>query len=141
VGNEAALLLALQRLAETELGAIFQVLDGSKAGLSGALRVLPQARVVVGVHGANLANAVFCANGTRLVELTMQEPEFREYEYLASAIGLIYRPLEGQVPANGFEDIVWVNEEKVVAAVRAAWREGGEEGGEREEWDKEKDEL
>lgn len=141
VGNEAALLLALQRLAETELGAIFQVLEGSKAGLSGALRVLPQARVVVGVHGANLANAVFCANGTRLVELTMQEPEFREYEYLASAIGLIYRPLEGQVPANGFEDIVWVNEEEVVAAVRAAWREGGEEGGEREEWDKEKDEL
>ena len=127
MGNEAELLRALTHLAHTELHTDLQILRGSQDGISGALALLPYARVVLGVHGANLANAVFCAEGTRLVELTMAESEFREYEHLASAVGLAYRPLQGQVPANGFDDVVWVNVPAVVAAARAAWFEGGEE--------------
>ena len=134
----------------------------TSTGIKGALNLLPTARVVVGVHGANLANAVFAPAGARLVELTMAEDEFRyfpthpptqptnqptthvlsfsfqrlthpptnphrEYEHLASAIGLLYRPLKGEVKENGFEDVVWVNVERVVAAVRAAWLEEEEE--------------
>ena len=49
--------------------------------------------------------------------------QFREYEHLAEAIGLRYRPLRGQIPANAFEDVVWLDPEVVVAAVREAWME------------------
>ena len=48
-------------------------------------------------------------------------------EHLASAVGLAYRPLQGQVPANGFDDVIWVDVPAVVAAAREAWFEGGEE--------------
>jgi len=139
VGNEAELLRALTHLARKELHTDLRILRGSQDGISGALALLPHARVVLGVHGANLANAVFCAEGTRLVELVMTESEFREYEHLASAVGLVYRPLAGQVPANGFDDVVWVDVPAVVAAARAAWFEGrGEDIGEERE---ENDEL
>ena len=31
------------------------------------------------------------------------------------------------MPANGFDDVVWVDVPEVVAAARAAWFEGGED--------------
>ena len=37
--------------------------------------MLPNARLVVGVHGANLANIVFCGPGTTVVEITLPEAE------------------------------------------------------------------
>ena len=145
----------------------------SPPGIAAAAALLPHARVAVGPHGANLANAVFCGSGAALVEITLQEPEvrkpiplpprieiinrnltracllapalarartlpnpqnkhahvhahtraqFREYEHLAGAVGLLYRPLRGQAPRNAFEDVLWPDPSAVVAAVRAAWR-------------------
>jgi capsular polysaccharide biosynthesis protein len=44
-------------------------------GIAAAVALLPGARVAVGVHGANVANAVFCGEGAALVEIALWEPE------------------------------------------------------------------
>ena len=55
--------------------------------------------MVFGVHGAALANALFCRDGAALVELTMRRRAyafptgFRDYAHLAAAMGLEYWPL------------------------------------------------
>ena len=53
-------------------------------------RLFAAARVVIGMHGAGLANALFCVEGAALLELSLPEPEFGEYEHLAGALGLAY---------------------------------------------------
>ena len=49
-----------------------------------------RATVVVGVHGAALANALFCEPGALIVELGPENPAARHYEHLAQAAGLGY---------------------------------------------------
>ena len=73
-------------------------------------------------------------NQSTLPTHTTQQTQFREYEHLAQAIGLRYRPLRGQLRPNAFGDVVWLDPAAVVDAVRRAWAEaGGGGGGEREE--------
>jgi hypothetical protein len=48
------------------------------------------AAVVVGLHGAGLANAIFCQPGAALLEIALQEPSHRRYAQLAAANGLEY---------------------------------------------------
>mmetsp|Transcript_63512 Transcript_63512/g.175096 ORF Transcript_63512/g.175096 Transcript_63512/m.175096 type:complete len:177 (+) Transcript_63512:1382-1912(+) len=41
-------------------GLIFEQFDGAARGIRGAVEVFPQADLIVGVHGAGLANTIFC---------------------------------------------------------------------------------
>lgn len=60
-----------------DFGLTFEVFDGSASGFSGAASQFPRAMMVVGVHGAGLANTLFCRPGTVLLELGLPEPEVR----------------------------------------------------------------
>lgn len=56
------------------------------------------ARVIVAPHGAGLANLVFCAPGTRVVELFNRDYVHWTYGQLASLLALDYRPLVSAGP-------------------------------------------
>ena len=44
----------------------------------------------MGMHGAGLANAVFCPQGSHLVEIALPEPGTQCYAHLAAAMHLTY---------------------------------------------------
>jgi capsular polysaccharide biosynthesis protein len=74
------------------------------------------AKVVVGPHGAGLANLMFCRPGTTVVELFNRSYVNGLYWRLAALRGLDYRP----VVAEGAEPLAQVtarNREDVVADV------------------------
>ena len=47
-----------------------------------ALRLFSACDVVVAVHGAGLANAVFMAEGKHVIELTLPEPHAHYYSHM-----------------------------------------------------------
>ena len=76
------------------------------------------AAVVVGVHGAGLANAMMCAPGTALIEIgfgAANEPSTKlHYEHLAAALNLEYRFLPAFAQAEFRASVLELN---------AAWRQ------------------
>ena len=81
------------------------------------------AALVVGVHGAGLANSLFCVKNAALLELSLPEPEFREYEHLAAALGLRYAA--SPLPPSNFEARAWPKPSAVAAAAAALLDGGG----------------
>lgn len=59
-----------------------------------------EAEIVVGPHGAGLANLVFCRPGTRVVEIVPTDNAHAFYFSLARAAGLDYAYLVGRSMAN-----------------------------------------
>ncbi len=53
------------------------------------------AQIVIAVHGAGLTNLVFCAPGTRVIEIFPQNFVKSPYWRLANRLGLRYRPVIG----------------------------------------------
>lgn len=51
------------------------------------------AQAVVGVHGAGLANVIFCQTGTPVIEILPATYATRAFWYAAAYFGLTYRPL------------------------------------------------
>jgi capsular polysaccharide biosynthesis protein len=62
------------------------------------------AEIVVGPHGAGLANLVFCRPGTRVVEIVPTDNAHPFYFSLARAAGLDYAYLMGRSTANRSRD-------------------------------------
>lgn len=69
-------------------------------GFAEQIRVFQEAAVVVATHGAGLANLVWCAPGTRVVEIFSPRYFNDCYAALASSLGLRYRPLWARAPAG-----------------------------------------
>ena len=90
----------------------------STADAAATLRLFRPAALVVGVHGAGLANALFCVEGAALLELSLPEPEFGEYEHLAGALGLAYASVP--LPHSNFEARAWPKPSAVAAAGSAS---------------------
>lgn len=66
----------------------FAVLELAKLSLTEQISAFAKARVVVGAKGAGLTNLIYCAEGTRVIELTPTvDPEFRHFELLSDIIG------------------------------------------------------
>ena len=86
-----------------------------------AAALFERAAVVVGVHGAALANVVFCRAGTALVEVPMKEPCFRDYTHAAMALDLRYFVLD-DLPENAYHAAVRVEPTRLATVVRAAAR-------------------
>ena len=93
VANEVELASALA-------AAGFATVYLEELGWAEQIAVFRAARVVVAPHGAGLANLVFCAPGTRVVELVGREYFNPTFWRLAALGGLDYRPMvsAGEAP-------------------------------------------
>lgn len=68
----------------------FTTVDLESLSFSEQVRLFANADVVVGPHGAGLANLAFCRPGTRVVELFARRFTPRCYQYLSAIAGLDY---------------------------------------------------
>jgi capsular polysaccharide biosynthesis protein len=82
------------------------------------------ARVVVAPHGASLANLVFCAPGTRVVELFARDYVNPCYWRVAALSGLDYRPVVAAGPGVPREERT-VNGTDIAVAVGAVLAAAG----------------
>ena len=98
--------------------------DGpSTPSLADSLRLFAGAAVVVGVHGAGLANCIASSDGAHMVELTIAEDHAQYYSHLASALGLHYHALPLDSSTNFDAADVAVSAERlgaVLEIIRAA---------------------
>lgn len=94
--------------------------DGAQTDIPAAIAIFRRAHVVVGVHGAALANALFCQPGALLVELGFPGAAARHYEHLAAALGLRYRRVLLRDDDRAFAASLVVAEPAALEAVVAA---------------------
>ena len=92
--TEAALIARLKAAAaKAKIG--FVDFDGgaSSSSVEEAVALFSRATAVVGLHGGQLANVLFCTDGTLLVELTtaVASPFTSHYAHAAAALGLAYK--------------------------------------------------
>lgn len=81
------------------------------------IELFAQARVIIGAHGSGLANMVFAAPGTQVLELMPQKSLFPVFWHLAAALGLSY--WLHAVPGVSKFDNFSVPAAEIVGAVRA----------------------
>jgi len=113
LGNEEAIRLALLHVARQHL-LDFVVFDGRSSSMTETLHLFRTAALVVGVHGAGLANAIFCGRGAAMLELALPEPEFAEYRHLAQSLDLRYAA--SFLPPSNFEARAWPRPSEVASA-------------------------
>ena len=77
------------------------VFHGGEVTIAQSIELFRQARVVVGVHGAGLANILFCAPGATLIEVPMLEPTYRDYMHAAAALDIRYW-VHAALPARSY---------------------------------------
>jgi hypothetical protein len=77
------------------------VFDGGTSGMRGARKQFDKASVVLAVHGAGLANLVFCKRHTKVIEIGFRSPAAEHYRHAALAMDMEYKwvPLESDVHA------------------------------------------
>lgn len=68
----------------------FEIFDG-KAGLTEALAMFRKAKVVIGVHGGALSNAIACPAGSGLIEIGFAADAAQHYQHLATSLAMRYR--------------------------------------------------
>ena len=112
----------------------FVVFDGGKMSTAEAVALFSRAAVVVGVHGAALANILFSPSSALLVELGFKTPTAVHYEQSALALGLAYHKElldsdEHSVAAKYVGARSGVFEGAVAAAERHLKRPVGRRGG------------
>jgi hypothetical protein len=91
--NEAEVLALLRPLG-------FEPLDAGDLSVAEQIRTFAEADVLVALHGAALANLVFCSPGASLIELFPSGSLVADYWKMASGVpGLEYRYLCGTGPA------------------------------------------
>lgn len=73
----------------------FEAIDPGTLSLPDQIAAFAAAKQVVSVHGAALTNIVFCAPGTRIVEIMPKHWIGPAYAYVAFRLGLDYRQLVG----------------------------------------------
>ena len=93
----------------------FKQLDANHDGeitMAETVALFKTADIVVGAFGGTLANIVFCAPRTQVVEIALREPAYRTYMHLAAAMGLGYW-VTTDTPDNSFTDALVAPVEKV----------------------------
>jgi len=116
LGNQEAVTAALASLAARR-GLQFFLFQGHNTTMAHTIRTFNAARLVVGVHGAGLANTVFCSPYAAILELGLPEPEFIEYRHLAQQLHLHYAV--SQLPPASFESRLWPRPNVIAQAAEA----------------------
>eukprot|EP00293_Proteomonas_sulcata_P016770 CAMPEP_0184295900 /NCGR_PEP_ID=MMETSP1049-20130417/6832_1 /TAXON_ID=77928 /ORGANISM="Proteomonas sulcata, Strain CCMP704" /LENGTH=263 /DNA_ID=CAMNT_0026604755 /DNA_START=225 /DNA_END=1016 /DNA_ORIENTATION=+ len=89
VGNEKEIIQMFASQAEDRIRLkVFS--DSPVPPMLEAVKLFRAAHVVLGMHGAGLSNAVFCQEGTHLIEFALPEPGTHCYAHLAMAMELKY---------------------------------------------------
>ena len=94
------------------------------------IKYLSSARRVVGLHGAGLANIVFCRPGTQVVEITSNLWSNPCFKYLAKQCQLDYTPVAGRGISGervGFAADVQVDVQELIAATSSLARQKGDQ--------------
>lgn len=102
LSNEAQLVRALRRL-----GRPVEVVMPLPENFRTVVEVLSRAEIVVGAHGANMANLLLAAPGTKVIEVVPQVPFHlvnNHFRQLAGALGFLYAPI-GQIVENYDHDL------------------------------------
>jgi capsular polysaccharide biosynthesis protein len=86
--SEETLRSALQ--AALPQGVELVLFRGSESNIQETIALFASAAAVVGVHGGALANIVFCAHGTPVIELGLRAPQTRHFLHASLALGLDY---------------------------------------------------
>jgi hypothetical protein len=73
----------------------FEVVSLSKVPLSEQIQLFSEARIVVGPHGAGFTNAVFCQEGSILIEFMPEGRYIDSFERLARFVGLQHHSIVG----------------------------------------------
>merc|ERR1711871_609830 len=100
------------RKAAEDAGASMMKFEGSKMPMKDAAKLFGGGlRIIVGIHGAALTNAIFAKRGSTLIEFGFRAAVARHYEHLALALGLEYHRilLETDEHAMGSETIRLTN--------------------------------
>lgn len=87
---------ALDEMIEKMLASIgFLILTPENYNIEKQIYFFSNAKLVVGNHGAGLANLAFCKTGTRVFELTVAEIQINDWmKNLSQTLGLDYRYIE-----------------------------------------------
>jgi hypothetical protein len=118
--NEAAVIEAL--------GTRFRTIEPGNMSIDDQIRAFAGARCVVGVHGSNLTNIVFCAPGTAIIEIAAGLPQ-PHFEQISATAGLrLQRVTAAPVGTRAETGLTWaqahgdltVRPQDVVSAVDAA---------------------
>lgn len=72
------------------------------SSVTDAIKLFHSASVVVGVHGASLANIVFCQKGTTVVEMGFNIPQAGHYLHIANSLELNYVGIRLQKNSRSF---------------------------------------
>lgn len=75
---------------------------------------------MIGVHGAGLANMLFCAPGTPVVEATLPERMYRMFLHMAAALELPYWAVADMIPYGSFSTSVTLDPAAMAATMRQA---------------------
>jgi hypothetical protein len=101
ISNEEELVQGLR-----SLGRPIEVIHADSRNLPEVIEAMSRAEVLVGVHGANLANMIFAPERAKVLEIVPQVP-FRPVNYhywaLAGALDFSYKPIGQQVQDWGYD--------------------------------------
>ncbi|CAJ1330810.1 unnamed protein product [Effrenium voratum] len=101
LGNEDEMVLALKAL-----GRPVEVVTPDPENFLHTLQSLSRAEVLVGAHGANMANMLFAPDGMKVVEIVPQVPfKMQDYHFwdLAAALNFTYMPIGDKVMPNEYD--------------------------------------
>lgn len=76
----------------------FEIIDPGRHGFAEQARMLGEAAVVAGPHGAALTNLLFCAPGTKVLEIFPQDSGTLPFAMLSAVRNLHYEACVGDIP-------------------------------------------
>ncbi len=101
----------------------FEAVNPGALSFDDQVKLFSDAAIVLGPHGAGLANAVFMSGGGAVIELTHDRRVFRTFHELAAAAGHAYACVIGEAAGDDKDSILadfTVDPGAVEAAIKAA---------------------
>ena len=120
VANEAALIRALNETLfddDSQLPLELLVFSAGMYELKNTVRLFSTAFAIVGIHGAGLTNMLFMPFQSRVLELALPEPCFRDYMHLAAVMDHTYAAMV--LPPMAYEATIHIDIKEAAAHLKA----------------------
>eukprot|EP00442_Polarella_glacialis_P051119 CAMPEP_0115092538 /NCGR_PEP_ID=MMETSP0227-20121206/26829_1 /TAXON_ID=89957 /ORGANISM="Polarella glacialis, Strain CCMP 1383" /LENGTH=1481 /DNA_ID=CAMNT_0002484383 /DNA_START=21 /DNA_END=4466 /DNA_ORIENTATION=+ len=120
LANEDEMVKALRTL-----GRVVEVVSPEPENFLHTLAALSRAEVLVGAHGANMANMLFAPEGVKVVEIVPQVPfKLQDYHFwdLSAALNFTYMPVGDKVTSAQYDHVLATDpmtEDKAVSSMTA----------------------